>query len=114
MLLDLLKRYGGQSTDVTAGQTSALNNLTTAASGIPNFGESSSDAIRKLFSSSTTPQVGLLSDAYNRFQTNLAPTGGVKVDFAGGLSLRGTVATSNRFPPPVLNRRIQAPGGSTS
>lgn len=37
-------------------------------------------------------------------ESNFAPTGAVKVDFAGGLSLRGTFATSNRFPPPVFSR----------
>src|SRR3954469_20657131 len=47
--------------------------------------------------------------AANAQETNLAPTGGLKIDFAGGISLRATVATSNRFPPPVLNRRVQAP-----
>ncbi|HWA08066.1 MAG TPA: TonB-dependent receptor [Opitutaceae bacterium] len=36
-------------------------------------------------------------------ESNLAPTGGLKVDFAGGFSLRGTVATSNRLPPPNLS-----------
>jgi hypothetical protein len=38
-------------------------------------------------------------------ESNFAPTGAVKIDFAGGLSLRGTFATSNRFPPPVFSRR---------
>ncbi len=36
-------------------------------------------------------------------EANLAPTGAVKIDFAGGLSLRATYATSNRFPPPVFS-----------
>lgn len=74
MLMDLLNRYGGQSTDVTAGQRDAIGNLTSAASGIPNFGASSSDAIKNLFSSSTTPQVGMLNDAFTRLRTNLDPT----------------------------------------
>lgn len=42
-------------------------------------------------------------------ETNVAPTGGLKIDFVGGLTLRATIATSNRFPPPVLNRKVQAP-----
>jgi iron complex outermembrane receptor protein len=33
-------------------------------------------------------------------EANLAPTGALKIDFAGGLSVRATYATSNRFPPP--------------
>jgi outer membrane receptor protein involved in Fe transport len=51
-------------------------------------------------------------------ESNLAPTGGLKVEFAGGFSLRGTVATSNRLPPPDLSgtsRTVGAPvvgGGS--
>jgi iron complex outermembrane receptor protein len=49
-------------------------------------------------------------------ESNLAPTGGLKFDFAGGFSLRGTIATSNRLPAPVLARAIAAPvnpgGGS--
>lgn len=32
-------------------------------------------------------------------EANFAPTGALKIDFAGGLSLRATYATSNRFPP---------------
>src|SRR5271165_5080683 len=48
-------------------------------------------------------------------EANLAPTGAVKLDFAGGFSLRATIATSNRFPPPVFssvrNTSI-SPGGA--
>jgi outer membrane receptor protein involved in Fe transport len=36
-------------------------------------------------------------------EANLAPTGALKVDLEGGLSLRATYATSNRFPPPVFS-----------
>ncbi|HMD60225.1 MAG TPA: TonB-dependent receptor plug domain-containing protein, partial [Opitutaceae bacterium] len=36
-------------------------------------------------------------------EANLAPTGALKVDFEGGLSIRATYATSNRFPPPVFS-----------
>lgn len=73
MLKDLLRRYGGMNTDVTAGQKSALDNLTAATSLIPNFTDSSSDAVRKMFDSTTAPQVGMLSDAYNQFKGNLSP-----------------------------------------
>ena len=49
-------------------------------------------------------------------ETNLAPTGGLKIDFVGGFSLRGTIATSNRLPAPVLARATAPPvnpgGGS--
>lgn len=36
-------------------------------------------------------------------EANLAPTAAVKIDFPGGFSLRGTIATSNRFPPPYFS-----------
>lgn len=36
-------------------------------------------------------------------ETSVAPTGGLKIDLAGGFSLRGTIATSNRLPPPNLS-----------
>ena len=44
-------------------------------------------------------------------ETNLAPTGGLKLDFAGGVSFRGTVATSNRLPSPFLSRKVSGPSG---
>jgi iron complex outermembrane receptor protein len=44
---------------------------------------------------------------------NLAPTGAVKIDFADGLSLRGTYATSNRFPPPYFSH-LQSASISTT
>lgn len=43
-------------------------------------------------------------------ESKIAPTGGLKIDFAGGLSLRGTVSTSNMTPPPVMSRKIVSPG----
>lgn len=49
-------------------------------------------------------------------ESNLAPTGGLKFDLAGGFSLRATVATSNRLPAPVLSRAAPvpvAPGGGS-
>lgn len=74
MLQDLLAKYGKQNTDVTGGQEAALAGLNTATAGIPNFGASSSDAIKNLFSSNTTPQVGMLGDAYKTLQGNLGDT----------------------------------------
>ncbi|HTO02128.1 MAG TPA: TonB-dependent receptor, partial [Opitutus sp.] len=44
-------------------------------------------------------------------ESNLAPTAGLKIDFGGGFSLRGTVATSNRLPSPFLSRKISGPPG---
>lgn len=47
-------------------------------------------------------------------ESNLAPTAGLKIDFAAGFSLRGSVSTSNRFPTPFMSRRVSTgagPGG---
>jgi hypothetical protein len=35
-------------------------------------------------------------------EANLAPAGGVKINFAHGFALRGSVATANRFPTPTM------------
>lgn len=45
-------------------------------------------------------------------EANTAPTAAIKVDFAGGLSLRGTFATSNTFPPPYFSHEERAPTSS--
>jgi len=45
-------------------------------------------------------------------ETNVAPTAGLKIDFANGLSLRGSIATSNRFDTPYLSGKVAAPGGT--
>jgi outer membrane receptor protein involved in Fe transport len=45
-------------------------------------------------------------------EANLAPTAAIKVDFSGGLSLRGSYATSNRFPTPVLSDQVSTSGGA--
>jgi iron complex outermembrane recepter protein len=44
-------------------------------------------------------------------EANLAPTFALKVDFAGGLTLRGSYATSNRFPTPVLSSEVVPTSG---
>jgi len=46
-------------------------------------------------------------------EANFAPAGGVKIDFARGFALRGSVATSNRFPTPYMGRRADAPDDPT-
>jgi iron complex outermembrane recepter protein len=46
-------------------------------------------------------------------EANTAPTGAIKIDFAGGLSLRATYATSNTFPPPFFSS-LQSAGISTT
>lgn len=44
-------------------------------------------------------------------ESNVAPTFSLKAAFAGGLSFRGSVSTSNRFPTPQLSKVVVAPGG---
>lgn len=54
----------------------------------------------------------VLADSAN--ERNTAPTAGLKIDFAGGWSLRGSIATSNRLPPPYLRgKSTQATDGGT-
>ena len=45
-------------------------------------------------------------------ETNVAPTFALKLDFAGGLSFRGSVTTSNRVPTPQLSRPISTGTGT--
>jgi iron complex outermembrane receptor protein len=42
-------------------------------------------------------------------ESNVAPTYGLKIDLAGGLSLRGSFTTSNRFPTPHMSRKLALP-----
>ncbi len=46
------------------------------------------------------------SDSAN--EANVAPTYSLKVEFAGGLSLRGSLTTSSRFPTPNMSRLVVA------
>ena len=41
-------------------------------------------------------------------EANVAPTYGLKIDLAGGLSLRGSLTTSSRFPTPNMSRLVAA------
>lgn len=70
----LLGQYGGMSTGVTGDQSSALAGLKNSLSGLPNFGGSGAEAIGKLFSSDSSPQVGMLNSAYDTLKTNLGST----------------------------------------
>lgn len=42
-------------------------------------------------------------------EVNIAPTLGLKADFAGGLTFRASVTNSNRFPTPQLSQTVSAP-----
>lgn len=46
--------------------------------------------------------------AYSSKESNVAPTYGLKVNFAGGLSLRGSLTTSNRLPTPYMSHKVMA------
>ncbi|MDQ5979864.1 MAG: iron complex outerrane recepter protein, partial [Verrucomicrobiota bacterium] len=47
-------------------------------------------------------------------ETNLAPTFGLKVDLRNGLAFRASYTTSNRFPNPVMSRRLDQGSGGGS
>lgn len=74
LLNTLIDKYKGQNVDVTGGQQSALDNLSGAVSGIPQFGDRGASAISNLFSSSTRPQVGMLTTAFDTLKQNLGGT----------------------------------------
>lgn len=74
MLRNLMARYGGLNTDVTGGQANALTNLSASAAGIPNFGATGAAGVNKLFSTDTSPQVGMLTSGYDTLQKNLGGT----------------------------------------
>lgn len=44
-------------------------------------------------------------------ESYVAPTLGLKLDLVNGLSFRGSVTTSSRYPTPKLNRPVSAPAG---
>lgn len=74
LLKNLVSDYSAIDPSVTAGQTAALQNLQNSASAIPNFGATGAGAVNNLFNSSTTPQVGMLKDAFAGLNTNLGAT----------------------------------------
>lgn len=70
----LLGQYGNLGTGVTGDQSNALAGLKNSVSNLPNFGQSGADAISKLFSSDSSPQVGMLNSAYGDLKSNLGAT----------------------------------------
>ncbi len=70
-ITNLINQATGLPTSVSPGQSSALQQLMQSAGSLPNFGQQGSDAISKLFSSSTAPQQNTLSNAYSTLQSNL-------------------------------------------
>lgn len=80
LLNQLIAKYSGVNTDVTGGQSAAAKDLTTAATNLPGFGTDAAGTASRLFNSDTSPQIGMLSSAYDQLQGNL---GGI----AGGAGL---------------------------
>lgn len=74
LLQNILSKYGSMNTDVTGAQTSALDNLNTAAAGIPNFGGTAAGGVNQLFNTSTAPQVGMLNTGYDALNKNIGST----------------------------------------
>lgn len=74
LLQKLIDSYGGLSTGVTGAQDAAAGNLVSSASAIPNFGGAGAGALKNLFTSSTAPQVGMLTDAFSKLNTNIGGT----------------------------------------
>lgn len=70
----LFSQYGGLNPGLTANQGGALTKLNSAVTNLPNFGGAGADAIGRLFSSDSAPQVGMLNSAYDTLRTNLSPT----------------------------------------
>lgn len=73
-LRDLIAKYSAINTGPTSGQTGALQDLKSTVSSLPDFSGQSAGAINDLFSSTTAPQVGMLSSALQQLQTNLGGT----------------------------------------
>lgn len=74
-LMSLLGRTNALgSQGMSSGLTGALDNLQSAASGIPNMGGDALNAIRNLFGSSTTGQVGMLNSGFNDLSRNIGAT----------------------------------------
>ena len=74
LLTSLIGKYSGVDPSVTGDQSSALSNLTSSVSGIPNFGSAGAGAIGKLFNSDNSGQVGMLNTAYDTLRGNLGGT----------------------------------------
>lgn len=71
---NLLSGYAGMDPSVTPNQGGALSNLASSVSNLPNFGAQGAGAISKLFSSDSSPQVGMLQSAYGDLKSNLGGT----------------------------------------
>jgi len=74
LLQNLIGKYGSINTGVTGDQTDALSKLRSAIGQIPGFGDAASTGVSRLFSSDTSPQIGMLNAGYDTLQKNLGGT----------------------------------------
>lgn len=74
LLQSILGSLGGQSTAVTGNQATALNNLNTAAAGIPNLSPELTNVVSGALNTSTAPSSGMLMDAINTYRGNIGRT----------------------------------------
>lgn len=71
LLIDLIGKYGKLPTDVTEGQQGAVDSLVDATTGLPSFGDAATGAVNKGFNFDTAPQIGLLSQGYDKLNDRL-------------------------------------------
>lgn len=71
LLKDVIGALSGQSTAVTPEQATASSQLQTAANTIPSF--NTADSINAMLGLNTSPQIGMLSDAYGNLTNSLSP-----------------------------------------
>lgn len=74
LLQNILGSLGGINTGVTSGQSTALGNLNSAASGLPDFSSGVTGAVNGALGTNTSPQQGMLSGALSQYQGNLGST----------------------------------------
>jgi hypothetical protein len=72
-LTNIINQLSSGGAPTTSGQSSALNNLQSEASGVPSFGAQGTNAVNGLFNTSTAPQVGMWNGAQNLYNKTLTP-----------------------------------------
>lgn len=74
-LMDILNRFNAQgSAGPSAAQYDALGNMQNAVSNLPNMGPDALNAIKGLFGSDTSGQIGLLTGGYADLMRNIGGT----------------------------------------
>lgn len=73
MLTNILGQLGNVPLTPTGGQSSAVNAINSAVAGMPNFGGQGINSVNGLFNSNTSPQQGMISNAYGSAANALMP-----------------------------------------